>query len=216
MANQKLPEINVLRIISILIVVLLIHIPLSYAYNFYLDLDQYGVFLVNNVGIFVSMGSFAFVSGFGLYLNPNNRNINSTKKLLTFLKKRFIRINTTNKLKPIKVFFLKRISSSSTKSRPLRLKDSLNKLRTKIQVSNPFLKKSVRPECSWPRIGRIAKNVRRPLDSPRAYLKKSQIMPKGKAQADAKAQHTFKYVSILRRFATPPLGIRCIFEIGSS
>jgi hypothetical protein len=40
-------------------------------------------------------------------------------------------------------------------------------------------------------------------------------MPKGKAQADAKAQHTCKYVSILRRFATPPLGIRCIFEIGS-
>jgi len=40
-------------------------------------------------------------------------------------------------------------------------------------------------------------------------------MPKGKAQADAKAQHTFEYVSILRRFATLPLGIRCIFEIGS-
>jgi len=40
-------------------------------------------------------------------------------------------------------------------------------------------------------------------------------MPKGKAQADAKAQHTFKYVSILRRLATPPLGIRCIFKIDS-
>ena len=81
-----------LRIISILIAVLLIHIPLSYAYNFYLDLDQFGVFLVNNVGIYVSMGSFVFVSGFGLYLNPNNRNINSGKKLFTFLKKRFLRI----------------------------------------------------------------------------------------------------------------------------
>ena len=81
-----------LRIISILIVVLLIHIPLSYAYNFYLDLDQFGVFLVNNIGIYVSMGSFAFVSVFGLYLNPKNRHINSTKKLLTFLRKRFIRI----------------------------------------------------------------------------------------------------------------------------
>ena len=81
-----------LRILSILIVVLLIHIPLSYAYNFYLDLNQFGVFLVNNIGIYVSMGSFVFVSGFGLYLNPNNRHINSTKKLLTFLKKRFIRI----------------------------------------------------------------------------------------------------------------------------
>jgi hypothetical protein len=40
-------------------------------------------------------------------------------------------------------------------------------------------------------------------------------MPKGKAQADEKAQHTCKYVSILRRFATPPLGIRCIFGIDS-
>ncbi len=92
MTNQKLPEIDLLRILSILIVIILIHIPLSYAYNFYLDLDQYGVFLVNNVGIYVSMGSFVFVSGFGLYLNPNNRNLNSSKKILTFLKKRFLRI----------------------------------------------------------------------------------------------------------------------------
>lgn len=92
MTNQKLPEIDTLRIISILIVVFLIHIPLSYAYNFYLDLDQFEVFLVNNIGIYVAMGSFVFVSGFGLYLNPNNRNINSANKLLTFLKKRFIRI----------------------------------------------------------------------------------------------------------------------------
>jgi len=50
MTNQKLPEIDTLRIISILIVVFLIHIPLSYAYNFYFDLDQFEMFLVNNVG----------------------------------------------------------------------------------------------------------------------------------------------------------------------
>ena len=92
MTNQKLPEIDTLRIISILIVVFLIHIPLSYAYNFYFDLGQFEMFLVNNVGIFVSMGSFVFVSGFGLYLNPNNRSLNTPKKLLTFIKKRFIRI----------------------------------------------------------------------------------------------------------------------------
>ncbi|MHA2428206.1 MAG: acyltransferase family protein [Candidatus Hermodarchaeia archaeon] len=92
MTNQKLPELDILRILSILIVVILIHIPLSYAYNFYFDLDQFGVFLVNNVGIFVAMGSFVFVSGFGLYLNPNNRKLNSPKKILTFLKKRFVRI----------------------------------------------------------------------------------------------------------------------------
>jgi len=92
MTNLKLPEIDIIRIIAILIVVILIHIPLSYAFNFYLLLDQFGVFVVNNVGIYVAMGSFVFVSGFGLYLNPNNRNLNSSKKILTFLKKRFIRI----------------------------------------------------------------------------------------------------------------------------
>ena len=92
MTNQKLPEIDIIRIISILIVVILIHIPLSYAFNFYLLLDQFGVFVVNNVGIYVAMGSFVFVSGFGLYLNPINRNLNSSKKILAFLKKRFIRI----------------------------------------------------------------------------------------------------------------------------
>ncbi|MFX1510597.1 MAG: acyltransferase family protein [Promethearchaeota archaeon] len=92
MTNQKFPEIDIIRIISILIVVILIHIPLSYAYNFYFDLDSFGVFLVNNVGIYVAMGSFVFVSGFGLYLNPNNRNLNSSEKIIAFLKKRFIRI----------------------------------------------------------------------------------------------------------------------------
>ena len=92
MTTQKLPEIDIMRIISILIVVILIHIPLNYAYCFYFELDQFGVFLVNNVGIYVAMGSFVFVSGFGLYLNPNNRNLNSSKKILAFLKKRFIRI----------------------------------------------------------------------------------------------------------------------------
>ncbi len=38
---------------------------------------------------------------------------------------------------------------------------------------------------------------------------------KGKAPADEKAQHTQQYVSILRRLATQPLGVRCIFEIAS-
>ena len=92
MTNQKFAEFDVMRIIAILIVVILIHIPLSYAYCFYLDLTQFGVFMVNNVGIYVAMGSFVFVSGFGLYLNPNNRNLNSSSRIFTFLKKRFIRI----------------------------------------------------------------------------------------------------------------------------
>jgi len=92
MTNTRLVEIDMLRIISILIVVILIHVPINYAYNFYNDLDQYGVFVVNNIGIYAAMGSFVFASGFGLYLNPNNREINSVKKGLTFLKKRVLRI----------------------------------------------------------------------------------------------------------------------------
>jgi peptidoglycan/LPS O-acetylase OafA/YrhL len=92
MTDIRLFEIDMLRIISILIVVILIHVPLNYAYNFYNDLDWYGVFVVNNVGIYSAMGSFVFASGFGLYLNPNNRRLGSTRKILTFLKKRVLRI----------------------------------------------------------------------------------------------------------------------------
>ncbi|RDE13905.1 MAG: hypothetical protein C4K48_07480, partial [Candidatus Thorarchaeota archaeon] len=92
MVGTRLVEIDMLRIVSILIVVIMIHVPLNYAYNFYNDLDQFGVFIVNNVGIYAAMGSFVFASGFGLYLNPSNREINSTKKILTFLKKRVLRI----------------------------------------------------------------------------------------------------------------------------
>jgi hypothetical protein len=36
---------------------------------------------------------------------------------------------------------------------------------------------------------------------------------KNKAKADAKAQHTFKYVSILRRLLTQLLRVKCIFEL---
>jgi peptidoglycan/LPS O-acetylase OafA/YrhL len=92
MTKDRLPEIDILRIVSILIVVLLIHVPQNYAYNFYLDLDLYGVFFINHIGIYVAMGSFVFVSGFGLYLNSNYRKINSREKLISFLKKRFLRI----------------------------------------------------------------------------------------------------------------------------
>jgi len=34
------------------------------------------------------------------------------------------------------------------------------------------------------------------------------ITPEGKAQVDSKAQHTRQYVSISKRPATPPLGVR--------
>jgi hypothetical protein len=46
-------------------------------------------------------------------------------------------------------------------------------------------------------------------------ISKMQITFKDKARADEKAQHTWEYVSILRRSATPYLGVRCIFEIAS-
>ena len=90
--KSKLAELDILRIISILIVVILIHIPNDYAYSFYMELDSYTGYLLHTSGIYVAMGSFAFISGFGLYLNKNNRNINNLEKLSKFLKKRFFRI----------------------------------------------------------------------------------------------------------------------------
>ncbi|MFW9819060.1 MAG: hypothetical protein ACFFE5_05570 [Candidatus Thorarchaeota archaeon] len=89
MESKKLPELHILRIISILIVVILIHIPNNYAYPFAMDYTPYQGFLLHTLGIHVAMGSFVFLSGFGLYLNKNNRNINNTKNYLVFLKKGF-------------------------------------------------------------------------------------------------------------------------------
>jgi hypothetical protein len=45
---------------------------------------------------------------------------------------------------------------------------------------------------------------------------KPQIMFESKAQADEKAQHTFKYVSILKRSATQLSDIKWGFETTSS
>lgn len=92
LSREKLPEIDILRIISILIIVLMIHIPNNYAYNFFIELDDYTGFLFHTLGVYVAIGSFTFISGFGLYLQSNNRNINTSDKLNTFLKKRFLRI----------------------------------------------------------------------------------------------------------------------------
>jgi hypothetical protein len=44
-------------------------------------------------------------------------------------------------------------------------------------------------------------------------VSKLQIRFKGKAPADEKAQHTWSYVSILKRLATQPLDVRWGFEI---
>jgi hypothetical protein len=46
-------------------------------------------------------------------------------------------------------------------------------------------------------------------------VSKLQIRFKGKAQADEKAQHTWFYVSILKRFATQLLGLRWDIETTS-
>lgn len=92
MADDRLPELDILRIVSILIVVILIHIPNNYAYPFYIELNQYTGFLLHTLGIDIAMGSFVFLSGFSLYLNKDNRNINSPNRLKNFLKKRFLRI----------------------------------------------------------------------------------------------------------------------------
>jgi len=46
-------------------------------------------------------------------------------------------------------------------------------------------------------------------------VSKPQIASKNKAWADEKAQHTWSYVSILRRTTTPLLGVRWGFETTS-
>jgi hypothetical protein len=46
-------------------------------------------------------------------------------------------------------------------------------------------------------------------------VSKRQIAFESKAQADEKAQHTWWYVSILKRLATQPLGLRWGFETAS-
>jgi hypothetical protein len=46
-------------------------------------------------------------------------------------------------------------------------------------------------------------------------VSKLQIRSKGKARVDEKAQHTWEYVSILKRLATQQLGLRWGFETTS-
>jgi hypothetical protein len=53
-------------------------------------------------------------------------------------------------------------------------------------------------------------------NSSREVVSKSQIIFESKAQADEKAQHTFKYVSILKRSATQLSDMRCGFEFTST
>jgi len=44
-------------------------------------------------------------------------------------------------------------------------------------------------------------------------VSKPRIRPESKAQPDEKAQHTWEYVSISKRLATPSLSVRCFFEM---
>ena len=70
----------------------MIHIPNNYGYNFYIELDRYTGFFLHTLGIDIALGSFTFLSGFGLYVQKSNREINSSEKLFAFLRKRFLRI----------------------------------------------------------------------------------------------------------------------------
>ncbi|WP_371805224.1 acyltransferase family protein [Candidatus Lokiarchaeum ossiferum] len=92
MKNTKFIELDILRIISCLIVVVLIHIPNNYGYTFYMDFSTYTGYLFHTLGINNSMSAFVFISGFSLFLSKNNRNLNSRTKIGQFLKKRFLRI----------------------------------------------------------------------------------------------------------------------------
>ena len=92
MKKEHRIEFDILRIISCLIVIVLIHIPNNYAYPFYMDLSAYTGYILHTLGISVAMGSFVFISGFSLFLSENNRKLNSKDKIKKFLKKRFLRI----------------------------------------------------------------------------------------------------------------------------
>jgi peptidoglycan/LPS O-acetylase OafA/YrhL len=92
MKNEHRPELDILRIIACLIVIVLIHIPNNYAYPFYIELSQYTGYTLHTLGISVAMGSFVFLSGLSLYLSESNRKLNSKDKIKKFLKKRFLRI----------------------------------------------------------------------------------------------------------------------------
>ncbi len=91
MARERLLEIDILRVIAILIVLLLIHLH-DYIYIFYINLDRFGFYLVNHISIYYSIGIFVFLSGFGLHLQKHNRNINTINKLSLFFKRRFFGI----------------------------------------------------------------------------------------------------------------------------
>ena len=91
MTQKKLPELDILRIVSILIVIIFVHLK-DYGYSFYMEVDLYYIYFFNGLGIYVAMGSMVFLSGFGLFLNKDNRNIDSCGKLVSFLKRRFLRI----------------------------------------------------------------------------------------------------------------------------
>jgi len=49
MTDERLTELDILRLISILIVVILIHIPNDYAYSYYIELEQYTIFLFHTL-----------------------------------------------------------------------------------------------------------------------------------------------------------------------
>jgi peptidoglycan/LPS O-acetylase OafA/YrhL len=71
--RKKFIELDILRIISCLIVVVIIHIPNNYAYPITIELSQYGIFMLHTLGIFTAMGSFVFISGFTLMIKKKSQ-----------------------------------------------------------------------------------------------------------------------------------------------
>jgi hypothetical protein len=62
MKDERLPELDILRIISILIVVILIHIPNDYAYSYYIESEPYTIFLFHTLGIMFCSFKFCNIS----------------------------------------------------------------------------------------------------------------------------------------------------------
>ena len=92
MSKNQISELNLLRILSCLIVVMLIHIPNNYAYNYYIEIGGLARLRMHTFGIFVAMGSFVFISGFTLTLKMGKPKEKPPQSVGSFLMSRFTRI----------------------------------------------------------------------------------------------------------------------------
>ena len=90
--KARIVELDMLRILSCLIVVVMIHLPNNYAYNFYIELNSLTRFRLHTFGIYCAMGSFVFISGFNLMRKALSEGGKKRHETKNFVLGRFKRI----------------------------------------------------------------------------------------------------------------------------